>query len=99
MASLNISSHRPIQLPPQPQLQQQPQQQQQQPLTAPQPTRANAAPPPVTSGGGIWSPEMGIRFGGQLPAPGTTQPGRPGDHQNKPANPGAWDPSKGLRFS
>ncbi|OKL58793.1 pH-response regulator protein palA/RIM20 [Talaromyces atroroseus] len=105
MASLNIASHRPIQRPQKPQspLQQpQPQPQQQQPLTAPQPTRTNAAPPPVTIGGGIWSPEMGIRFGGPLPAPGTTQPGRQGDHQNKPAthaNPGAWDPSKGLRFS
>lgn len=98
MAALNISSHHPIH-------QQQPIQSQPpapqppaaQPLTAPQPTRANAAlPPPVTNTGGIWSPDMGIRFGGPLPAPGSTQPGRQG---NAGASAGTWDPSKGMRFS
>lgn len=34
----------------------------QQPLTAPQPTRASIAP--VGAVGGVWSPDMGIKFGG-----------------------------------
>lgn len=54
------------------------------PLTAPQPTRANVAPPQVPTPG-MWSPEMGIRFAGAGPSP--------------PAQPGQWDPSKGVRFS
>ncbi|RMJ26435.1 hypothetical protein PHISP_02707 [Aspergillus sp. HF37] len=40
------------------------------PLTAPQPTRAPVAPPPVPTPG-MWSPEMGIRFGGG----GSSRPG------------------------
>ncbi|KAL2833304.1 BRO1-like domain-containing protein [Aspergillus cavernicola] len=94
MASLNIS---PIRQPPQPvpvqqptsfqPVQPQPQLQPQlpisrserEPLTAPQPTRGV---PQMTPG--IWSPEMGIRFGG----PNSGQP------QTQ-----AWDPSKGVKFS
>lgn len=100
MAALNISSHHPIQhqqqqIQPQPPAPQPPVAQ---PLTAPQPTRANAAlPPTVTNTGGIWSPEMGIRFGGPLPAPGTTQPNRQSNAGGAPT--GTWDPSKGMRFS
>lgn len=67
------------------------------PLTAPLPTRANVAPPPVANAG-VWSPEMGIRFGGLMPAPGNTQPGRGGPKQGG-AGPGTWDPSSGVRFS
>uniref|UniRef100_A0A093W407 pH-response regulator protein palA/RIM20 n=1 Tax=Talaromyces marneffei PM1 TaxID=1077442 RepID=A0A093W407_TALMA len=99
MAALNISSHHhPIQhqqqpVQPQPPVPQPPAEQ---PLTAPQPTRANTVPPPVPNTGGIWSPEMGIRFGGALPAPGSTQPGRQG---NAGGAAGTRDPSKGMRFS
>ncbi|CRG85458.1 pH-response regulator protein palA/RIM20 [Talaromyces islandicus] len=67
------------------------------PLTAPLPTRANVAPPPVANTG-VWSPEMGIRFGGLMPTPGNTQPGRGGPKQQGPG-PGTWDPSSGVRFS
>jgi programmed cell death 6-interacting protein len=51
------------------------------PLTAPQPTRAPVAPPAVPTPG-MWSPEMGIRFGGG----------------NSRGQPGQWDPSDGIRF-
>ncbi|KAB8215890.1 pH-response regulator protein palA/RIM20 [Aspergillus novoparasiticus] len=51
----------PTQLPPQPQpVQQQPPRDE--PLTAPQPTRANTRP---SMAPGVWSPDMGIRFGAQ----------------------------------
>ncbi|EGE08160.1 pH-response regulator protein palA/RIM20 [Trichophyton equinum CBS 127.97] len=70
MAALNIAAHSPTsqQIPAQNQHQQSftnPVE----PLTAPQPTRANVMPPPATMppvGGGIWSPEVGIKF---APAP------------------------------
>lgn len=114
MASLNISTtqHRPpphqqqqpvVALPTaaqpaspytQPQLQSRPAAE---PLTAPLPTRANVAPPPVANAG-VWSPEMGIRFGGLMPTPGNTQPGR-GGGPKQGAGPGTWDPSNGVRFS
>ncbi|XHG00562.1 hypothetical protein AWENTII_003998 [Aspergillus wentii] len=79
----------PVQLPPQPpQPQPQPQvpvraSSPEEPLTAPQPTRAPVAPPAVPTPG-MWTPEMGIRFGG-APASGR--------------QPGKWDPSQGVRFS
>lgn len=98
--------------PPEPQLQQKPTPQPQpqlqplpsrpvmagEPLTAPQPTRASAVPPPVATSG-IWSPEMGIRFGGApapaSAAPSSTQPQTPGSAPMQ----GKWDPSRGVRFS
>ncbi|KAA8649189.1 putative pH signal transduction protein PalA [Aspergillus tanneri] len=57
------------------------------PLTAPQPTRANAMAP------GVWSPEMGIRFGAGQAASG------PGVGSGPGSGPGIWDPSKGVKFS
>jgi programmed cell death 6-interacting protein len=56
------------------------------PLTAPQPTRSV---PQMTPG--MWSPEMGIRFGG----------GAPGglSHSQGHAQQQTWDPSKGVKFS
>ncbi|KAL2837662.1 BRO1-like domain-containing protein [Aspergillus pseudodeflectus] len=56
------------------------------PLTAPQPTRSV---PQMTPG--MWSPEMGIRFGG----------GAPGglSHSQAHAQQQTWDPSKGVKFS
>lgn len=64
--------------------------------------------PPTPSGtgltpgipGGLWSPEMGIRFG--APAPATKSvPGRDdADAQGeRSAAPGQWEPGRGLRFS
>lgn len=57
------------------------------PLQAPQPTRAPVAPPSIPTPG-IWSPEMGIRFGGPSPATGRGQ-----------SQPGPWNPGQGIRFS
>ncbi|KAH3074367.1 hypothetical protein KXW78_005350 [Aspergillus fumigatus] len=95
MASLNISQprlrqsqqppHQPqLSSPPaavQPPVQVQPSRPPEEPLTAPQPTRAPVAPPAVPTPG-MWSPEMGIRFGGG----------------NNRGQPGQWDPSDGIRF-
>ncbi|KAL3479994.1 BRO1-like domain-containing protein [Aspergillus californicus] len=62
------------------------------PLTAPQPTRSV---PKMTPG--MWSPEMGIRFG---PAPGQSQPGNQTQLPVPQAQTGqTWDPSRGVNFS
>lgn len=64
------------------------------PLAAPLPTRANPGPPmPVP---GMWTPEVGIKFGGPPPqAHGNPHvapyPQTRPDHQ--------WDPKNGVRFS
>jgi programmed cell death 6-interacting protein len=63
----------------------------QQPLTAPLPTRAPITPPsPVAT---VWSPDMGIRFGGP-PTQGNANipnaPGRP--------NKGQWEQGRGGHF-
>ena len=63
----------------------------QQPLTAPLPTRAPIAPPPPATT--VWSPDMGIRFGG-APTQGNANipqaPGRP--------NNGQWEQGRGGHF-
>ncbi len=59
--------------------------QSQQPLTAPQPTRAQI--PPAAAAGGVWSPDMGIKFGGT-----PTQPNGHMPPQGRPGN-GQWDQS------
>ena len=64
----------------------------QQPLTAPLPMRAPIAPPAPTAA--VWSPEMGIKFGG-LPAQvnrNVTQP--PGRPHNT-----TWDQGRGGHFT
>ncbi|KAI9761136.1 MAG: hypothetical protein M4579_001183 [Chaenotheca gracillima] len=78
------------------------------PLVAPVPTRAPAAPP-----GGVWTPDMGIKFGGgppqppgQLPPQAQKQPSsHAGNKQNgnmpsggRGAGGGTWDPHGDLRF-
>ena len=68
-----------------------PHSQTQQPLTAPLPTRAPIAPPsPAVT---VWSPDMGIRFGGP-PTQGNANisnaPGRP--------NNGQWEQRRGGHF-
>ncbi|CAG8379708.1 unnamed protein product [Penicillium salamii] len=79
------------------------------PLTAPQPVRAPVAPPPVSTaampGGmpGMWSPEMGIRFGSAGIPPGATPAApapapAPASNHPRPQQT-TWDPSQGLRFS
>ncbi|OAL48689.1 BRO1-domain-containing protein [Pyrenochaeta sp. DS3sAY3a] len=57
------------------------------PLTAPTPTRAGVPPP-----AGMWSPEVGIKFGGVPTTSGTTRPA------NGPSQDGRWDPTQGLKF-
>ena len=57
------------------------------PLTAPTPTRAGVPPP-----SGMWTPEVGIRFGGVPTASGNARP------TNGPAQDGRWDPTQGLKF-
>jgi programmed cell death 6-interacting protein len=60
------------------------------PLAAPTPTRANVVPPPVSASpipAGMWTPEMGIRFGGPALAPASAT-----NSDNR------WDPNKGLHF-
>lgn len=66
------------------------------PLAAPMPTRANVVPPPVaaTPAPGMWTPEMGIKFGGAGPsAPVSSTPNENGNHRDN-----RWDPSKGMQF-
>ncbi|KAI9852873.1 MAG: pH-response regulator protein palA/rim20 [Thelocarpon superellum] len=55
-----------------------------QPLAAPTPTRLGPVMPPAAPG--MWTPEMGIKFGG---APPPSQPPAPGQ---------AWDASRQLKF-
>ncbi|KAK2831967.1 hypothetical protein FQN49_006990, partial [Arthroderma sp. PD_2] len=88
------------------------------PLTAPQPTRANVIPPPATMpsvGGGIWSPEAGIKFAPSGPPNAHVAPYPESRTVVEPsvsasshtasasasgaAKPGHWDPTRGLRFS
>ncbi|KAH0263029.1 BRO1-domain-containing protein, partial [Aureobasidium melanogenum] len=66
------------------------------PLAAPLPTRANVAPPPVAATAsptpGMWTPEMGIRFGGPGAAASSVvnndgAPQKPTSRDNR------WDPS------
>lgn len=71
------------------------------PLTAPQPMRAAVPPPPVPTPG-MWSPEMGIRFGSEGAPPGATPSvgtGAPGGQPPRGGPTRTWDPSQGLRFS
>lgn len=56
-------------------------------LTAPLPTRASAVP--TAAAGGVWAPDMGIKFGGN-PTQASSQ-GRP--------NNGQWDQTRGGHFS
>lgn len=57
------------------------------PLTAPTPTRASM--PPTA---GMWTPEVGIRFGGPPTASGNPRP------SGGPPQDGRWDPAQGLKF-
>ena len=67
-------------------------------LAAPVPQRANVQPPPADTGPtpGMWTPEMGIKFGGPPPQQNanTHNPAYP---QTQP-RPGPWDVSQGVRF-
>jgi programmed cell death 6-interacting protein len=68
-----------------------PHSQTQQPLTAPLPTRAPIAPPsPAVT---VWSPEMGIRFGGPPTQGNANIPNAPGWPNN-----GQWEPGRGGHF-
>jgi programmed cell death 6-interacting protein len=58
------------------------------PLTAPTPTRASM--PPTA---GMWTPEVGIRFGGPPTASGNPRP------SGGPPQDGRWDPAQGLKFA
>ncbi|KAI9712641.1 MAG: hypothetical protein M1812_006821 [Candelaria pacifica] len=64
------------------------------PLAAPIPTRAAVVPPPAANPG-MWTPEMGIKFGGPPQANNVKQP-QP-QPVSKPRG-GQWDPSRGLQF-
>ncbi|KAI9872294.1 MAG: pH-response regulator protein palA/rim20 [Pleopsidium flavum] len=71
------------------------------PLTAPTPTRAAVPPPLAPASLGVWTPEMGIQFGG-----GPSQQNNQNVHaapypntSNAQLRGGPWDPSRGLRFS
>ena len=71
----------------------------QDPLTAPTPTRVTV-PPPATSPG-MWSPEMGIKFGGVAPPPPKASnqhnPSYP-DTRNTQVRGGPWNPGQGVKF-
>ncbi|KAG9205381.1 pH-response regulator protein palA/rim20 [Epicoccum nigrum] len=60
------------------------------PLTAPKPTRASVAP------SGMWTPDVGIKFGTVGAVPTSSGNARP---VNGPAQDGRWDPTKGLKFA
>jgi programmed cell death 6-interacting protein len=73
------------------------------PLAAPLPTRANVGLPPVSGAAsptpGMWTPDMGIRFGGAAPSP-LPAPTNDGS-SSKPimARDNRWDPdSKNIQF-
>ncbi|USP76568.1 pH-response regulator protein palA/RIM20 [Curvularia clavata] len=57
------------------------------PLTAPTPTRASMPP-----SAGMWTPEVGIRFGGPPTASGNPRP------SGGPPQDGRWNPAQGLKF-
>lgn len=68
------------------------------PLTAPTPNRAPVSPPSASPG--IWSPEMGITFGGPAPQTLTTNlhnPAYPNTRSGQPRA-GQWNPSQGVKF-
>ena len=66
--------------------------QSQQPLTAPLATRAPITPP-VAPGTTVWSPDMGIKFGGP-----TTQPNGSVPHAQGRSNNAPWDQSRSGQF-
>lgn len=57
------------------------------PLAAPTPTRASIVP---TSG--MWTPEVGIRFGDTPAASGNSR------SSGGPPQDGRWDPAQGVKF-
>jgi len=67
-------------------------------MPAPVPTRASVIPPPPAqpSGAipGMWSPDMGIKFG----AGGSNEQGAGQGNGSGRTQGGAWDPSAGVRF-
>lgn len=66
-------------------------------MPAPVPTRASVLPPAAKSPGalpGMWSPDMGIKFGSVGAAVGAGEKGA----QDGRTQAGAWDPSAGVRF-
>ncbi|ERF70648.1 pH-response regulator protein palA/RIM20 [Endocarpon pusillum Z07020] len=67
-----------------------PQSLEQEPLTAPQPTRASIVPPGPTAG--MWTPEMGIKFG--PPAQGSHNPHVAPYPQARPNSNAPWDQSR-----
>lgn len=60
------------------------------PLTAPKPTRASIPP------SGMWTPDVGIKFGNVGAVPTSSGNARPA---NGPTQDGRWDPTKGLKFA
>lgn len=73
---------------------------------APAPTAANTGP----AAGGIWSPDMGIKFGSPAAPSGAVNASNSNESSRGAAArtsapapaapvPGKWDPSRGLRFS
>ncbi|KAH8821259.1 BRO1-like domain-containing protein [Xylogone sp. PMI_703] len=71
---------------------------QRQPIQAPVPTRASVSPmqAPPSIMPAMWSPEMGIKFGGSgANTPSVAQ--NPPQQARQPQG-GTWDPSMGLRF-
>ncbi|KAJ8114705.1 hypothetical protein OPT61_g3486 [Boeremia exigua] len=60
------------------------------PLTAPKPTRASVPP------SGMWTPDVGIKFGTVGAVPTSSGNARPA---NGPAQDGRWDPTQGLKFA
>lgn len=62
------------------------------PMPAPVPTRAPVVPPPAIQPTGMWSPDMGIKFGSVGAAVGAGEKGA------NDTRPGPWDPSAGVRF-
>ncbi|RFU26102.1 hypothetical protein B7463_g10238, partial [Scytalidium lignicola] len=77
---------------------QSPGQRQHQPIQAPVPTRGAVSPiqPPPSIVPAMWSPEMGIKFGGATANSPSGVQNPP--QQVRPTKGGAWDPSMGVRF-
>ena len=67
------------------------------PLAAPLPTRANVAPPSVAAAAsptpGMWTPEMGIRFGGSSAAASPMAAPATNDGSSNKTRDNRWDPS------
>ena len=64
------------------------------PMPAPVPTRASIVPPAPTNA--MWTPDMGITFGGAAPPSANSNVHNPAYPQARATGP--WDANRGIQF-